>query len=172
VPFLLREVNVPIFCLQLTRGLVQVKLKEHRLLDGAEVNVVEPGTVIDVGAVLGRVLLGLALDPGLRRPDHRHAARADRAHGRLQARPHPDHGPAHGPRRLATVGEEGALLLCADSTYVEIEGHTPSEQRVAETLDRMIGDAEGRVIVTTFASLISRVQACWTRLRSTGGVSS
>src|SRR5690606_4625990 len=60
--------------------------------------------------------------------------------------------------RLANVGEDGALLLCADSTYVEIEGYTPSEQRVAETLDRLIGEADGRVIVTTFASLISRVQ--------------
>ena len=59
--------------------------------------------------------------------------------------------------RLADVGEDGALLLCADSTYAEIEGYTPSEQRVAETLERAIGDAEGRVIVTTFASLISRV---------------
>jgi len=60
--------------------------------------------------------------------------------------------------RLAEVGNGGALLLAADSTYVEIEGYTPSELRVAETLDRAIGDAPGRVIVTTFASLISRIQ--------------
>ena len=60
--------------------------------------------------------------------------------------------------RLAEVGREGALLLAADSTYAEIEGHTPSEQTVAETLDRVIGEAEGRVIIATFASLISRVQ--------------
>ena len=60
--------------------------------------------------------------------------------------------------RLAELGSAGVLLLCADSTYAEVEGYTPSEQRVAETLDRVIGEAEGRVVVTTFASLISRVQ--------------
>ena len=49
VPFLLREVTAPIYCLQLTRGLVQVKLKEHRLADQAEIHVVEPGDIVDAG---------------------------------------------------------------------------------------------------------------------------
>jgi ribonuclease J len=50
------------------------------------------------------------------------------------------------------------LLLCSDSTYAEVEGYTPSEQVVGEALDRVIGDADGRVMIATFASLISRVQ--------------
>jgi ribonuclease J len=158
VPFLLREVNVPIFCLQLTRGLVQVKLKEHRLLDGAEVNVVEPGDVVDVGPFSVEFFsvshsipdsAGLIIETPLGPIVHTGDFKID--HTPLFDQ-HTDLA------RLATVAEEGALLLCADSTYVEVEGHTPSEQRVAETLDRMIGEAEGRVIVTTFASLISRVQ--------------
>jgi ribonuclease J len=73
-----------------------------------------------------------------------------------------DHTPVMGQHtdltRLAEIGREGALLLAADSTYAEMEGYTHSEQLVAETLDRAIGEAKGRVIVTTFASLISRVQ--------------
>jgi ribonuclease J len=73
-----------------------------------------------------------------------------------------DHTPVMGQhtdlQRLAEVGHDGALLLAMDSTYVEIEGYTPSEQTVAETLERVIANAPGRVIVTTFASLISRVQ--------------
>ncbi|MCK9496341.1 MAG: ribonuclease J [Dehalococcoidia bacterium] len=158
VPFLLRELNVPVFCLQLTRGLVQVKLKEHRLLDGTEVNVVEPGDVIDVGPFSveffsvshsipdsAGIIIETPLGPIVHTGDFKI-----------------DHTPLLGQHtdlaRLANVGEDGALLLCADSTYVEIEGTTPSEQRVAETLDRYIGEADGRVIVTTFASLISRVQ--------------
>ncbi|MGE3961559.1 MAG: ribonuclease J [Dehalococcoidia bacterium] len=158
IPFLLREVQVPVFCLQLTRGLVQVKLKEHRLLDGSEVNVVEPGDVIDVGPFSVEFFsvshsipdsAGLIIDTPLGAVVHTGDFKID-------------HTPLLGQHtdlaRLANLGDEGALLLCADSTYAEIEGYTPSEQRVAEALDRYIGEADGRVIVTTFASLISRVQ--------------
>jgi len=158
IPFLLRELQIPIFCLKLTRGLVQVKLKEHRLLDGAELNVVEPGDVVDVGPFSVEFFsvshsipdaAGLIIDTPLGPIVHTGDFKID-------------HTPLLGQHtdlaRLANVGEEGALLLCADSTYVEIEGYTPSEQRVAETLDRLIGEADGRIIVTTFASLISRVQ--------------
>ncbi|MEX1022977.1 MAG: ribonuclease J [Dehalococcoidia bacterium] len=158
IPFLLREANAPIFCLQLTRGLVQVKLKEHHLLDRAELNIVEPGDVIDVGPFSVEFFsvshsipdaAGLIIETPLGPVVHTGDFKID-------------HTPLLGQHtdlaRLANVGEDGALLLCADSTYVEIEGYTPSEQRVAETLDRYIGEAEGRVILTTFASLISRVQ--------------
>lgn len=158
IPFLLREVNAPVFCLQLTHGLVQVKLKEHHLADTAEVNVVEPGDIVDVGPFSVEFFsvshsipdsAGLIIETPLGPIVHTGDFKLD-------------HTPIMGQHtdlaRLATVGEDGALLLCADSTYAEVEGYTPSEQRVAETLDRYIGEADGRVIVTTFASLISRVQ--------------
>jgi ribonuclease J len=158
IPFLLREVNAPVFCLQLTHGLVQVKLKEHHLADTAEVNVVEPGDIVDVGPFSVEFFsvshsipdsAGLIIETPLGPIVHTGDFKLD-------------HTPIMGQHtdlaRLATVAEEGALLLCADSTYAEVEGYTPSEQRVAETLDRYIGEADGRVIVTTFASLISRVQ--------------
>ena len=157
VPFLLHEVFAPIYCLKLTRGLVQVKLKEHHLAD-ADIQVVEPGDVIDAGAFSVEFFsvshsipdsAGLIIDTPLGAIVHTGDFKID-------------HTPVMGQHtdlaRLADVGEDGALLLCADSTYAEIEGYTPSEQRVAEVLDRAIGDAPGRVIVTTFASLISRVQ--------------
>ena len=158
LPFLLRELNVPVFCTRLTRGLVDVKLKEHRLQNDAIVQTVEVGSVIDVGAF--RVEF-FAVSHSI--PD---------AAGLLIHTPHGtvvhtgdfkiDHTPVMGQhtdlQRLAEVGREGALLLAMDSTYVEIEGYTPSEQTVADALDRVIGSAPDRVIVTTFASLISRVQ--------------
>ena len=159
VPFLLHEMSAPIYCLQLTRGLVQVKLKEHRLADVAEIHVVQPGDIVDAGVFAVEFFsvshsipdsAGLLIDTPLGVIVHTGDFKID-------------HTPVMGQHtdlaRLADVGEDGALLLCADSTYAEIEGFTPSEQRVAETLDRAIGDATGRVIVTTFASLISRVQA-------------
>ncbi|MFA7296353.1 MAG: ribonuclease J [Dehalococcoidia bacterium] len=158
LPFLLRELNVPVFCTRLTRGLVDVKLKEHRLQNDAIVQTVEVGSIIDVGAF--RVEF-FAVSHSI--PD---------AAGLIIHTPHGqvvhtgdfkiDHTPVMGQhtdlQRLAEVGREGALLLAMDSTYVEIEGYTPSEQTVADALDRVIGSAPDRVIVTTFASLISRVQ--------------
>ena len=145
------------FCTRLTRGLVEVKLREHRL-DDAHVQVVEPGQTVGVGPFSVEcfsvshsipdsvgLIVGTPLGPIVHTGDFKL-----------------DHTPVMGQHtdltRLAEVGREGALLLAADSTYAEIEGHTPSEQTVAEALDRVIAEAPGRVIVATFASLISRVQ--------------
>ncbi len=158
LPFLLRELNVPVFCTRLTRGLVDVKLREHRLQEDTHVQVVEPGQTVNVGPFsvefftvshsipdAAGLIIGTPLGPIVHTGDFKL-----------------DHTPPMGQHtdlmRLAEVGREGALLLAADSTYAEIEGHTPSEQTVAEALDRVIGEADGRVIVATFASLISRVQ--------------
>jgi len=60
--------------------------------------------------------------------------------------------------RLAQLGVQGVLLLLSDSTYAELPGYTPSERLVGETLDHIMADAPGRVIVTTFSSLVSRIQ--------------
>jgi ribonuclease J len=156
--FLLREVNVPVFCTRLTRGLVQVKLREHGLHDIAQITVVEPGQTVNIGPFAVEpftvahsipdstgLIIQTPLGPVVHTGDFKL-----------------DHTPVMGQHtdlnRLAEVGKHGALLLAADSTYAEMEGYTHSEQRVAETLDRFIGEAPGRVIVTTFASLISRVQ--------------
>ena len=158
LPFLLREVNVPVFCTRLTRGLVEVKLREHHLLDETHVTVVEAGDAVEIGPFSVEFFsvshsipdaTGLIIQTPLGPVVHTGDFKID--HTPLMQQ-HTDLG------RLAEVGNEGTLLLAADSTYVEIEGYTPSEMRVAETLDRLIADATGRVIVTTFASLISRIQ--------------
>ncbi|HRC62928.1 MAG TPA: ribonuclease J [Dehalococcoidia bacterium] len=158
LPFLLKEVNVPVFCTRLTRGLVEVKLREHKLHQTAQVNVVEVGQTVNVGAFgveffsvshsipdAAGLIVHTPLGPVVHTGDFKidHTPVMDQ-HTDLQ--------------RLAEIGREGALLLAMDSTYVEIEGYTPSEQTVAESLDRAIADAPDRVIVTTFASLISRIQ--------------
>ena len=158
LPYLLRELNVPVFCTRLTRGLVNVKLREHHLADEAHVNIVEPGDTVEIGPFrveffsvshsipdAAGLIIHTPLGPIVHTGDFKI-----------------DHTPVMGQHtdltRLAEIGREGALLLAADSTYVEIEGHTPSEQIVVTELERAIAEAEGRVIVTTFASLISRVQ--------------
>ena len=158
LPFLLREINVPVFCSQLTRGLVEVKLREHKLLEQTQVTVMEPGQRVTVGPFTVESFLvshsipdagGFVIETPL----------GDVVHtGDFKI----DHTPVMGQHtdlpRLAEAGRKGVLLMTADSTYAEVEGYTPSEQIVADTLDRAIGAAEGRVVITTFASLISRVQ--------------
>ncbi len=156
--FLLREFAVPVFCTRLTRGLLQVKLRDHGLLDEIDVRVVEPGQTVKLGpfeveffsvshsipdsaGVIIHTPLGAVVHTGDFKIDHT-----------------PVMGQHTDLTRLAEIGRDGALLLCADSTYAEIEGATPSEQRVAQRIDHAVANAPGRVIVTTFASLISRVQ--------------
>jgi ribonuclease J len=73
-----------------------------------------------------------------------------------------DHTPVCGQptdlTKLALLGAGGVLLLLSDSTYVELPGYTPSEKIVGEAIDRIVADAEGRVIIATFSSLVSRIQ--------------
>ena len=158
LPYLLKEVNVPVFCTQLTRGLAEVKLKEHKLLADTHVTTVECGSTVEIGPFAVEFFsvshsipdaAGLIIHTPLGPIVHTGDFKIDHTPPMDQ---HTDLG------RLAEIGQEGVLLLAADSTYAEVEGYTPSEQTVGAALDRAIGDADGRVIVTTFASLISRVQ--------------
>lgn len=158
LPYFMREFTAPIYGARLTDGLIRVKLQEHRLLQGAETHVIQPGDVITAGAfeveffsvahsipdacgLVIRTPLGVVVHTGDFKLDHTPVMDQ-----------HTD------LIRLAQVGAEGCLLLLADSTYAEQEGYTPSEQLVGEALRNIMVNAEGRMIVATFASLISRVQ--------------
>lgn len=158
LPYFLREFNAPIYSTRLTDGLVRVKLNEHRLLATAETNVVEPGELIHAGVfevefftvahsipdacgLIIRTPLGLVVHTGDFKLDHTPVMDQ-----------HTD------LIRLGQVGAEGCLLLLADSTYAEIDGYTPSEQLVGESIRNILVNTSGRVIIATFASLISRVQ--------------
>jgi ribonuclease J len=158
LPYILRELQVPIFCTKLTYGLVSVKLKEHRLLRETDLRMIDPGQMLDFGnfrAEFFRVAhsipdaCGIILHTPMGRIVHTGDFKLD-------------HTPVMGQHtdlvRLAEVGTEGVTLLCADSTYAEIPCYTPSEQIVGEAIDNLMNNAPGRVVVATFASLISRVQ--------------
>ncbi len=160
LPYLLGELDVPVYSSRLTNGLIEVKLRERGLLNDARLNVVEPGERIALGDALSARLfrvchsipdaMGVALDTPLGAVVHTGDFKID-------------HTPVDGePTDFSAlsriVGEDGAFLLFSDSTYAEIEGYTLSERAVGEALDAVIRDAEGRVLVATFASLISRIQ--------------
>ena len=158
LPYVLSELDVPVYASRLTHGLITVKLREFGLLRDARLNVVEPHAPFKIGAFrveFFRVChsipdaMGIALTTPIGMVIHTGDFKID-------------HTPADGLRtdfaELAELTADGVLLMLSDSTYAEVEGYTASEQVVGEALDRVIGAAEGRVMVATFASLISRIQ--------------
>jgi len=168
LPYILRQINVPVYATPLAHGLISVKLKEARLLQSTDLREIRPGDAVTAGPFtvepfqvahsipdsVGyaiRTPLGICIHTGDFKLDHT-----------------PVMGQATDLSRLAQLGDEGVLLLCADSTYAEIPGYTPSEQLVGDSLFQLMARAEGRVIVATFASLIARVQQVFDAAERTG----
>ena len=159
LPFVLPDLDVPVYAPELAHGLISVKLKEHRASRGAQAHAIEPGLRYDFGdsfkVTWFRVChsipdaMGMAIETPLGTVIHTGDFKIDHT---------PVDGKTMDMAALAGYGTHGVLLLCSDSTYAEVEGFTPSEQVLGDALDRAIGDAPGRVLVATFASLISRVQ--------------
>ena len=158
LPYVLAELNVPVYASRLTHGLISVKLREFGLLKDARLNVVEPHKPFKLGAFKAEFFrvchsipdaMGIALHTPLGTVVHTGDFKID-------------HTPADGKSTdfaaLSQIAADGVLLLLSDSTYAESEGYTASEQVVGQALEREIIGAEGRVLVATFASLISRMQ--------------
>ncbi len=148
----------PVYCTQLTHGLVQVKLQEHKLASKADLKIVRPGEKIKAGrfsvefvhmthsipdsaALAIQTPIGLIFHTGDFKIDHT-----------------PVMGDPPDLSRIAELGRQGVLLLLSDSTYADTPGYTPSEVTLSDTFDRVMSEAPGRVVVATFASLIARVQ--------------
>jgi len=168
LPYILRQVNVPVYATPLAHGLISVKLKEARLLQSTDLREIRPGDVVEEGPFtiepfqvahsipdsVGyaiRTPVGTCIHTGDFKLDHT-----------------PVMGQATDLSRLAQYGEEGVTLLLGDSTYAEVPGYTPSEQIVGDSIFKLMAKAEGRVVVTTFASLIARVQQVFDAAEATG----
>jgi ribonuclease J len=168
LPYILRQINVPVYATPLAHGLISVKLKEARLLQSADLREIRPGDSVQEGPFTVEPFqvahsipdsVGYAIDTPMGTCIHTGDFKLDHT---------PVMGQSTDLSKLARYGDAGVLLLCADSTYAEIPGYTPSEQVVGESLFRFIAKAEGRVIVTTFASLISRVQLVFDAAEASG----
>jgi ribonuclease J len=158
LPYLLRHVNVPIYAPRLARALVEHKLREHNLLQDTNIITVEAGDDIPIGPFNVEMIgtshsipdaFGLAIRSPVGLIVHTSDFKFDYT---------PVYGQGADFGRFAVLGAEGVLTLLSDSTGSERPGFTPSESIVEEAFDRIFRDAPGRVIVTTFASLLSRVQ--------------
>jgi len=158
LPYLLPQLNVPVYSTKLTQGLISVKLKERKALTGARLIVVPPGGDVTLGKFRVEFFpvchsipdsAGLIIYTPVGTVVHTGDFKIDYT---------PVDNKPTDLSRLAQLGAQGVLLLLSDSTYAELPGYTPSERVVGETLDHVMADAPGRVIVTTFASLVSRIQ--------------
>lgn len=158
LPYLLPHVNVPIYATRLTRGLVEVKLKEHKLLDLVRLRTIEPGDILTLGPFKIEFFhvchsipdgVGLAITTPVGLVVHSGDFKFDYT---------PVDGQLTDFHKLAELGGRGVLLLLSDSTNAETPGYTPSESSIGETFDRVFSKARGRIITATFASNISRVQ--------------
>lgn len=159
LPFVLPQLEVPVYAPRLAHGLISVKLKEHRSTRDAVLEAIEPDVSYQFGSNFQvswfRVChsipdaMGIAIGTPLGTVIHTGDFKIDHT---------PVDGRTIDLTTLAQHGSDGVLLLCSDSTYAEVPGYTPSEHILSNAFERAIGDAPGRVMVATFASLISRVQ--------------
>lgn len=158
LPYVLKQLNVPVYGTKLTLGIVETKLKEHGLLSSTELIRVKPRDVIrlnsvsvefiktnhsiaDSVAIAVHTPLGVVLHTGDFKIDYT-----------------PIDGELMDFARFAELGKKGVLAMMADSTNVEKQGYTKSERIVGESLTRIFGKTKGRIIIATFASNIHRIQ--------------
>ena len=158
IPYILKQINVPIYATNLTIGLIQNKLEEHKMLDIVELNVVKPGDTIALEKLKVEFIrtnhsiadsCALAIHTPLGIVVHTGDIKVDFT---------PVDGKVIDLQRLAKIGKQGVLLLMADSTNACHPGYTMSEKTVGETLDNLFSKGTGRIIVATFASNIHRLQ--------------
>ena len=160
LPYLMREVDIPeIYATRLTLGLVKSKLDEHGLLRAAELREIDPeGAPIEIGPFHLEFIrmshsvpdaVGIAIETTAGRVFHTGDRKLD-------------HTPVDGLRtdvgRLAELGNRGVDLLCGDSTNAERPGFTQSERVVGEAFRQIIPARSGRVLISSFASNIHRMQ--------------
>ena len=158
LPYVLKQLNVPIYGTKLTLGIVETKLKEHGLLSTTELVRVKPRDVIKLNSVSVEFIktnhsiadsvaiaihtpLGVVLHTGDFKIDYT-----------------PIDGEPMDFARFAEIGKRGVLAMMADSTNVEKPGYTMSERVVGESFERLFLKSKGRIIVATFASNVHRIQ--------------
>jgi ribonuclease J len=168
LPYLLREARVPVYGTPLTLALVSEKLREHGLLEGADLRGMRPREAFEVGPfrvepirVTHSIVDGIGLAVGT-------PAGTIVLTGDFKLDPTPLDGEPSDEGRFAELGEAGVLVLCSDSTNVDRPGHTRSELEVGAALAERFAGAAGRIIVATVASHIHRIQQILTQAERYG----
>ncbi|MGN2371743.1 ribonuclease J [Clostridium cagae] len=158
IPYVLQQINVPVYATKLTLALIESKLEEHHMLNDCKLNLVEVGesvklknfnvefirnnhSIPEACSIAMYTPMGIIVHSGDFKIDFT-----------------PIDGHVMNLQRYAELGKKGVLLLMADSTNALHKGYTMSEKTVGETLNGLFSKATGRVIVSTFASNVHRLQ--------------
>lgn len=158
LPYVLRQLPVPIYATELTLGLIENKLEEHDLWRQTEAHLVRDGDRVTLGDFEVEFVHVCHSVPGSCALVIRTPAGTVVHTGDFKFDQTPEDGKLTDLAALARAGEEGVLALVVDSTNVDKPGYVASEAVVREALDRLFMHAPGRIILTTFASNINRLQ--------------
>ena len=158
IPYLLKEVNIPIYATRLTAKLIEHKLEEHKLLSSAKINVVEQGQTINAGKMQVEFIRSSHSIPDACMLAIHTPAGIVIHTGDFKV----DYTPIDGQKmdlgRLAELGDKGVLALLSDSTNAERKGFTMSERTIGPVFDKLFEGCKKRIVVATFASNVHRVQ--------------
>ena len=158
IPYVLKQINIPIYATRLTAGLVEIKLAEHGLLEKTQINTMEAGQSFKAGCFKVELIhinhsipdaVSLAIKTPVGTLIHTGDFKIDTT---------PISGGMADLARLGELGNKGVLALLPDSTNVEKPGYSPSEKVVGARFDELFRGCSSRIIVTTFASNVHRIQ--------------
>ena len=175
IPYVLKQINMPIYCTRLTAGLIKLKLQEHGLLQSTKLITVEAGQTIRAGKFQVEFIhVNHSIADSVAFAIHTRMGTVVHT-GDFKIDSTPIDGEVIDLARFGQLGREGVLALLADSTNVERPGYTMSEKAVGKTFVRQFTGCDKRIIVTTFASNVHRIQqvldaaaACGRKVAVTG----
>ena len=158
IPYILKQINIPIYGTKLTLGLIKNKLEEHKLLRSTKLHEVEAGQTVKFGkmkvefirschSIPDAVMLAIYTPVGI--VFHTGDFKIDYT---------PINSEVTDLTRIAEIGKKGVLVLLSDSTNAERKGYTMSERTVGQELDKLFVNCRKRIVVATFASNVHRVQ--------------
>ena len=158
LPYIIPKLNVPIYSSRFSNALISAKLSEHGLIKKAKLNVINPGKSFQIGNFKIEFFnvchsipdsMGISINTPIGQIIHTGDFKFDHT---------PEYGSRSDFKALSRISEKNTLLLMSDSTYAEVDGYNTSEKDLSISLNRYINEAKGRIIVSTFASLIPRIQ--------------
>ena len=175
IPYVLKQLNMPIYCTRFTAGLIKLKLEEHGLVKSTKLITVEPGKSVRAGKFTVEFLhVNHSIADSVAFAIHTRMGTVVHT-GDFKIDSTPIDGEVIDLARFGQLGREGVLALLADSTNVERPGYTMSEKAVGKTFARQFTGCDKRIIVTTFASNVHRIQqvldaaaACGRKVAVTG----
>jgi len=159
LPYVVGKLNVPLYATRLTAALIEIKLTEHGLLESTDIRTVEAGDVVKAGCFKVELIhvnhsiadsVALAISTPIGKIIHTGDFKIDVT---------PIDSEMIDLTRLGQLGKEGVLMLLSDSTNVEKPGYSDSERKVGTRFEQLFKDCDKRIIITTFASNVHRIQS-------------